>query len=80
MITDKKPPSSWPSEGAIMFDHLYLRYAKAEAPVLKDLNFSIEAKEKVNKRIMLKSYVQIMSKCCLNYLIIFTLFNNIIRR
>lgn len=44
---DKKPPSSWPSEGAIMFNNLYLSYAKGEPPVLKDLNFSIEAKEKV---------------------------------
>ncbi|XP_069689580.1 probable multidrug resistance-associated protein lethal(2)03659 isoform X2 [Periplaneta americana] len=44
---DKKPPKSWPSEGAIKFDRLFLIYSKADGPVLKNLNFSIEAKEKV---------------------------------
>lgn len=44
---DKKPAKSWPSEGAIMFDKLYLRYSKVEGPVLKNLTFAIEAKQKV---------------------------------
>ncbi|KAJ9588188.1 hypothetical protein L9F63_018452, partial [Diploptera punctata] len=44
---DRKPPSLWPSEGAIMFDHLYLRYGKEALPVLKNLNFAIEAREKI---------------------------------
>jgi ABC-type multidrug transport system fused ATPase/permease subunit len=41
------PPKSWPSEGAITFDKLYLRYSKAEGHVLKNLTFAIEAKQKV---------------------------------
>ncbi|PNF14801.1 putative multidrug resistance-associated protein lethal(2)03659 [Cryptotermes secundus] len=44
---DKKPPKSWPSEGVIKFDRLYLRYSPAEEPVLKNLNFTIQAKQKV---------------------------------
>jgi ATP-binding cassette subfamily C (CFTR/MRP) protein 4 len=44
---DKIPPKSWPSEGAITFDKLYLRYSKAEGHVLKNLTFTIEAKQKV---------------------------------
>lgn len=46
-LSDKKPPKSWPSEGAIRFEKLYLRYSKADPPVLKSLNFAIEAKQKV---------------------------------
>jgi ABC-type multidrug transport system fused ATPase/permease subunit len=41
------PPKSWPSEGAIRFDKLYLKYSSAEGPVLKNLNFAIESKQKV---------------------------------
>ncbi|GFG33086.1 hypothetical protein Cfor_12110, partial [Coptotermes formosanus] len=44
---DKMPPQSWPSEGAIRFDKLYLRYSKTEGHVLKNLTFAIEAKQKV---------------------------------
>lgn len=33
--------------GRIYFDHMYLRYAPSEDPILKDLNFSIEPGEKV---------------------------------
>lgn len=44
---DKMPPKSWPSEGAITFDRLYLRYSKGEGHVLKNLSFAIEAKQKV---------------------------------
>jgi len=44
---DKMPPKSWPSEGAIAFDKLYLRYSKGEGHVLKNLTFAIKAKQKV---------------------------------
>ncbi|KAJ9598064.1 hypothetical protein L9F63_026831, partial [Diploptera punctata] len=44
---DKKPDSSWPSKGAVKFDHLYLRYADDQPPVLKDLNFDIQPTHKV---------------------------------
>ncbi|XP_073846051.1 multidrug resistance protein 5 isoform X1 [Musca autumnalis] len=45
----KKPPKSWPEEGQIVFDNLSLRYfpdPKAET-VLKNLNISIQAREKI---------------------------------
>jgi ABC-type multidrug transport system fused ATPase/permease subunit len=45
--SDKKPPKSWPSEGVIKFDRLYMRYSLADEPVLKNLNFTIWAKQKV---------------------------------
>ncbi|KAL1513345.1 hypothetical protein ABEB36_002766 [Hypothenemus hampei] len=44
---DKKPPKSWPSEGKIEFKHVGLSYFPTEPPVLKDLNFVIESKEKI---------------------------------
>jgi len=47
------PPKSWPSEGAITFDKLYLRYSKGEGHVLKNLTFAIEAKQKVCELISL---------------------------
>lgn len=46
---NKKPPKSWPEDGQIVFDNLSLRYfpdPKSET-VLKALNISIKAKEKV---------------------------------
>jgi ABC-type multidrug transport system fused ATPase/permease subunit len=46
------PPKSWPSEGTITFDKLYLRYSKAEGHVLKNLTFAIEAKQKVSELIL----------------------------
>ncbi|CAG0897047.1 unnamed protein product [Darwinula stevensoni] len=44
---DKKPPLGWPSEGHVKFEHVSLRYAPDSSPVLKDLTFTIAAKEKV---------------------------------
>ncbi|XP_019893676.2 probable multidrug resistance-associated protein lethal(2)03659 [Musca domestica] len=46
---NKKPPKSWPEDGQIVFDNLSLRYfpdPKAET-VLKNLNISIQAREKI---------------------------------
>lgn len=42
-----KPPLSWPSAGRITFSHVFLYYSPTEPPVLNDLTFTIEAKEKV---------------------------------
>ncbi|KAL0895660.1 hypothetical protein ABMA27_011740 [Loxostege sticticalis] len=44
---DKKPPPSWPEAGRVEFRHVFLYYAPGEPPVLKDLCFEIEPKEKV---------------------------------
>lgn len=46
-IESKKPKPSWPELGKIVFKNLYLRYASADPPVLKHLNFTILPKEKV---------------------------------
>ncbi|CAG9769762.1 unnamed protein product [Ceutorhynchus assimilis] len=43
----KKPPKSWPSQGKIEFKHVYLRYFPNDPPVLRDLSFSIQSKEKI---------------------------------
>ncbi|XP_066143763.1 probable multidrug resistance-associated protein lethal(2)03659 isoform X2 [Euwallacea fornicatus] len=43
----KKPPKSWPSEGKIEFKHVFLKYFHSDPPILKDLNFVVEPKEKV---------------------------------
>lgn len=42
-----KPSTAWPEFGRIEFQHVFLRYSKGDAYVLKDLNFVIGAKEKV---------------------------------
>ncbi|XP_015127759.1 multidrug resistance-associated protein 4 [Diachasma alloeum] len=44
---NSKPPVTWPREGRIEFDHVYLRYSEKDAPVLKDLNLIIEPGMKV---------------------------------
>lgn len=44
---DKKPPPDWPQEGKIEFVHATMRYSLDEEPVLKDLSFTVAAKEKV---------------------------------
>lgn len=44
---DKKPKGDWPQQGKIEFRGVSLRYAPLEAPVLKNLRFVIQPKEKV---------------------------------
>lgn len=43
----KVPDSKWPHSGRIIFKNTYLWYSKDESPVLKKLNITIEAGEKV---------------------------------
>ncbi|XP_011312621.1 multidrug resistance-associated protein 4 [Fopius arisanus] len=45
--TNYKPPATWPSQGHIKFDHVYLKYSEQDAPVLKDLNIVIEPGMKI---------------------------------
>uniref|UniRef100_A0A1B6DNL6 Multidrug resistance-associated protein lethal(2)03659 n=1 Tax=Clastoptera arizonana TaxID=38151 RepID=A0A1B6DNL6_9HEMI len=40
-------PSAWPTKGLIEMKHVSLRYSDLDWPVLKDLNFVIQPKEKV---------------------------------
>ncbi|XP_017866361.1 PREDICTED: probable multidrug resistance-associated protein lethal(2)03659 [Drosophila arizonae] len=42
-----KPKTEWPSKGRIEFINFKLRYAPKEEPVLRDLNFTIESREKI---------------------------------
>lgn len=42
-----KPDASWPQEGRIDFNHLVLSYRKNTPPVLKDVSFTINPKDKV---------------------------------
>ena len=44
---DRKPTNSWPEFGRIEFENVSMRYFEDEDPVLKNLNFKIEAKEKI---------------------------------
>lgn len=48
---EAKPPSNWPDKGRIEFQHYYLRYRDDLDHALKDINCSINAKEKVNLRL-----------------------------
>ena len=41
------PPKDWPSEGEIEFDHYSAKYRENLDPVLKDISFSIQSKEKI---------------------------------
>lgn len=40
-------PATWPQEGRIVFQNVYLRYAPDEPPVIKDLNVVVECGWKV---------------------------------
>ncbi|EAT35435.1 AAEL012386-PA [Aedes aegypti] len=44
---DCRPKGNWPNQGMIEFINVNLRYSEEEETVLKDLNFSILAKEKI---------------------------------
>ncbi|XP_021934289.1 multidrug resistance-associated protein 4-like isoform X2 [Zootermopsis nevadensis] len=44
---DQKPPTGWPANGKIQFDHMNLKYSSTDPPVLKDLNFTIQPAHKV---------------------------------
>ncbi|KAG0179987.1 hypothetical protein DFQ28_002186 [Apophysomyces sp. BC1034] len=46
-VTSVKPPLGWPSKGQIEVQDLEVRYAPDLQPVLKNLTFSIRAREKV---------------------------------
>ncbi len=42
-----RPPGDWPSNGEIVFNDLNFKYSESGNFVLKNLNFRIQAKEKV---------------------------------
>lgn len=44
---DKKPKDTWPQEGRIEFKRVYMRYSPLDPPVLKNLNFVVQPREKV---------------------------------
>lgn len=44
---EKEPPRTWPEHGLLEIESVYLRYAKNEPYVLKNLTFKIKPKEKV---------------------------------
>ncbi|XP_012274748.1 probable multidrug resistance-associated protein lethal(2)03659 [Orussus abietinus] len=44
---EKKPPKDWPQSGKMEFKEVFLRYSPTEPPVLKNLNFVIQPREKI---------------------------------
>uniref|UniRef100_A0A182Q496 Uncharacterized protein n=1 Tax=Anopheles farauti TaxID=69004 RepID=A0A182Q496_9DIPT len=46
-IGKHKPPKDWPAKGAIRFEHFSLRYSPKSDVVLRDLNLTIHAGEKI---------------------------------
>ncbi|XP_044598198.1 probable multidrug resistance-associated protein lethal(2)03659 [Cotesia glomerata] len=46
-LPSKKPKDDWPTRGQIEFKKVYLSYLPLEPPVLKNLNFTIEPREKI---------------------------------
>lgn len=44
---DQQPPNDWPTNGAIEFSSLTLRYVTNGSEILKNLSFNIQAKEKI---------------------------------
>lgn len=43
----KASEGKWPDQGDVVFRNVSLKYNEDESPVLKNLNFCIEAREKV---------------------------------
>ncbi|KAF5096830.1 hypothetical protein D0Z00_002631 [Geotrichum galactomycetum] len=46
-LPDTAPDPSWPSEGKINFNHVFMSYQPTLPPVLKDLNISVGKGEKI---------------------------------
>jgi len=46
-IIKQSPPKTWPNEGRIRMDHLFLSYDKEGTNVLHDITLNIKSKEKV---------------------------------
>lgn len=46
-ITEADPPDAWPTHGSVTFRHFAASYSEGGKPVLKDINLSIEAGEKI---------------------------------
>lgn len=42
------PAKTWPDQGEIRFEKMYLRYCEEDEPVLKNLNLTIDPNSKVN--------------------------------
>lgn len=48
IVTNKRPPASWPSSnGGIDFHELVVKYAPDLPPILKDLTFRVKPTEKI---------------------------------
>jgi len=47
MIEAKKPSSSWPQKGTIVFDNFSVKYRKELNCALKELSFKIEGGERI---------------------------------
>ncbi|KAJ5836890.1 hypothetical protein N7447_002916 [Penicillium robsamsonii] len=47
VIDESRPPSDWPSQGAVEFNQYSTRYRPDLDPVLKEVSFSVKAGEKV---------------------------------
>ena len=45
--TGNNIPNSWPTEGEIKFDRVYLKYSDSAAATLKNLDFTIKSQSKV---------------------------------
>ena len=49
IVASRRPPSEWPSQGAIELRDLTIRYRPHLPPVLKGINLSIRGQEKVRR-------------------------------
>ena len=47
VIADQRPPSSWPANGAVTFNHFSARYRAGLDLVLKDISLDIKPREKI---------------------------------
>ncbi|GMH36556.1 hypothetical protein BSKO_04424 [Bryopsis sp. KO-2023] len=47
IVPENRPPESWPSEGAVTVEDVWVKYRPELEPVLKGISFSIKARERV---------------------------------
>ncbi|KKZ59025.1 hypothetical protein EMCG_00890 [[Emmonsia] crescens] len=47
IIPDRRPPTNWPTQGALQFDNYSTRYRPDLEPVLKNVTFSVQPGERV---------------------------------
>lgn len=62
-LVPKQPQNDWPRHGKLVFDKMAMRYAEDAVPVLKNLNVTIQPREKVVSLIVVFPFTPLIREC-----------------